>query len=439
MLSWFSFKGVRSVVELALATVINIFVPNHMFYVRQSVGRQPFFKMDKTKKKLGGLVVGNMHAHNIFGSVGWHSSNNLSKLNHYTIRGFNAAGNLVFMAELANRVVDSEAWVYRAGEVAMTFEANKYGRVAACITRTYGCVLPSATRINYARKTSGLVPIPSAVSWGLMDICGARGIGVMFDVPVVSTINNHHVLHRNKLNGIARAAVVWEGQGFYICNFRGKFLNWNGRRGKVAAADNENVFYNGHLELRGRDIKPVYDTVRRIRRKSKSVCEKSKCYYERLQIRHRHKAAYDARAAQDSVPQCSLSPSGCSSKEPAIVNVKCITRVRKTNTLEIQTRRKYLTRQTKTLPLSNNTPLVPPILPTDIFPKLSAEAKAFQDIFNSFIQGTSIGEYAESLLRVYFKSNLKCQGQISVFVDPLQDLYEDSRSISCSRRFEREA
>lgn len=61
--------------------------------------------------------------------MGWHSSNNLSKLNHYTIRGFNAAGNLVFTAELANRVVDSEAWVYRAGEAAMTFEANKYGRV----------------------------------------------------------------------------------------------------------------------------------------------------------------------------------------------------------------------------------------------------------------------------------------------------------------------
>lgn len=70
----------------------------------------------------------------------------------------------------------------------------------------------------------------------------------------------------------------------------------------------------------------------------------------------------------------------------------------------------------------NNTP--PPIPPTDIFPKLSAEAKALQDKFNSFIQGTSIGEYAESLLRVYFKSNSKRQGQISVFVDPLQDLYE---------------
>ncbi|KAK0441478.1 uncharacterized protein EV420DRAFT_1650085 [Desarmillaria tabescens] len=113
-----------------------------------------------------------------------------------------------------------------------------------------------------------------------------------------------------------------------------------------------------------------------------------------------------------------------SSKELAVVNVKRITRVGKTNALEIQTRRKYLTYQVRTLPLSNNAAPVPPIPPTDIFPKLSAEARALQDKFNSFIQGTSIGQYAESLLRAYFKSNSKCQGQISIFVDPLQDLYE---------------
>ncbi|PBK79076.1 hypothetical protein ARMGADRAFT_1041056 [Armillaria gallica] len=119
------------------------------------VGRQPFFKMDKTKKKLGGeqgkAIL--FEALCRFGaqvwwsgtctltiSAGWHSSNNLSKLNHYTIRGFNTAGNLVFTAELANRVVDSEAWVYRAGEAAMTFEANKYGRVARIYDTLIICI-----------------------------------------------------------------------------------------------------------------------------------------------------------------------------------------------------------------------------------------------------------------------------------------------------------
>ncbi|PBK75398.1 hypothetical protein ARMSODRAFT_970061 [Armillaria solidipes] len=51
-LSHIAIQGVRSVVELVLAVVINVFVPNPMFYVHQSVGRQPFFEMDKMKKKL---------------------------------------------------------------------------------------------------------------------------------------------------------------------------------------------------------------------------------------------------------------------------------------------------------------------------------------------------------------------------------------------------
>ncbi|KAK0197391.1 hypothetical protein F5146DRAFT_995079 [Armillaria mellea] len=147
MLSWFSFKvnntifGVRSVVELVLAMVINVFIPNPMFYVHRSVHRQPFFEMDKTKKNLGGLVVRNMHTHNIFSSSGWHSLNNLSKLNHFTIRGFNAAGNLVFMVELANRVVDSEAWVYRLPEslqnILLIYEKNRLGYMI-CLSLAHG-------------------------------------------------------------------------------------------------------------------------------------------------------------------------------------------------------------------------------------------------------------------------------------------------------------
>ncbi len=66
-----------------------------------------------------------------FGSAGWHSSQNLNKINHYTIRGFDAAGNMVFTAELANRMVDSEAWVYRVNQSKKTFDANNYARVVS--------------------------------------------------------------------------------------------------------------------------------------------------------------------------------------------------------------------------------------------------------------------------------------------------------------------
>ncbi|KAK0436072.1 uncharacterized protein EV420DRAFT_1487665 [Desarmillaria tabescens] len=149
--------------------------------------------------------------------------------------------------------------------------------------------------------------------------------------------------------------------------------------------------------------------------KRRSVCEKSKCYYERnrRQIRLQRRAAYDAKTSAES----------CSNEEPTVVNVKHITRLRKTNALEIQTRRKYLTRQVNSPPSSKKPAPAQPLPPVDLFLKLDAEANALQDKFNSFIQGVSISEYAESLLKAYFKSSSKRQGQIGVFVDPLQELY----------------
>ncbi len=49
---------------------------------------------------------------------------------------------------------------------------------------------------------------------------------------------------------------------------------------------------------------------------------------------------------------------------------------------------------------------------------------ALQENFNLFIQGISISEYAKSLLKAYFKLSSKHQGQISVFVDSLEELYD---------------
>ncbi|KAK0463399.1 hypothetical protein IW261DRAFT_1427578 [Armillaria novae-zelandiae] len=150
--------------------------------------------------------------------------------------------------------------------------------------------------------------------------------------------------------------------------------------------------------------------------KCNSVHKKSKRYYEKnkLQIRLRRKAAYDTRASQKTLAD----------NDPARVNVNHITRVGRTNALEIQTRTKHGRHQAQPSPSSNNVPPPPPVPPTNSFPKLSVKAKALQDGFNSFIWGMSMHEYAKWLLKAYFKLNSQCQGQISVFADPLQDLYD---------------
>ncbi|SJL06447.1 uncharacterized protein ARMOST_09784 [Armillaria ostoyae] len=159
-----------------------------------------------------------------------------------------------------------------------------------------------------------------------------------------------------------------------------------------------------------------------------SVREKSKRYYERnrLQIRlRRRRARYEATTSMES----------CASKDSTVVNVKHITRLGKTNALEIQTRKKHLKHQANSPP-SSKKPAPPPPLPLiNLFLKLNAEANALQDKFNSFIQGMSISEYAESLLKAYFKSSSKRQGQIGVFVDPLmslQALYAQNSRILCT-------
>ncbi|SJL00984.1 uncharacterized protein ARMOST_04298 [Armillaria ostoyae] len=111
------------------------------------------------------------------------------------------------------------------------------------------------------------------------------------------------------------------------------------------------------------------------------------------------------------------------------MNVKAsqrrVTKVGKTNALEIRTRSKFLNHQSNASTSSiKAAPVASLPLPADIFPKLGTEAKVLQDRFEAFIQGMSIHAYVELLLKAYFKSILQCQGQIDVFVEPLHDLYE---------------
>ncbi|SJL15549.1 uncharacterized protein ARMOST_19050 [Armillaria ostoyae] len=127
MASWISAQGMKSVMKLALSAVINIFIPKLAFYMHQSISRQPFFEGDKTKQKLQGKhgkVILNK-ALCCFGVDVWWSGACMLK-----ISGFDAAGNMVFIVELANRMVDSKAWVYRADQPKETFDTNDYARVA---------------------------------------------------------------------------------------------------------------------------------------------------------------------------------------------------------------------------------------------------------------------------------------------------------------------
>ncbi|SJL18395.1 uncharacterized protein ARMOST_21983 [Armillaria ostoyae] len=97
-----------------------------------------------------------------------------------------------------------------------------------------------------------------------------------------------------------------------------------------------------------------------------SVHEKSKRYYERHQIRLRRRATYEAKTSVES----------CANKESTVVNVKHVTRLGKTNALEIQTRKKYLKHQANSPPLSKKPAPAPPLPLVDLFLKLNAEANA---------------------------------------------------------------
>ncbi|PBK88820.1 hypothetical protein ARMGADRAFT_1033797 [Armillaria gallica] len=141
MPSWFSVKGVKFIMQLALSAVINIFVAKPTFYVRHSVGRQPFFGdgsrqklrgrrgkavLEEALRRFGVQVWWSGACTLMISSTGWHRLQNLDEINHYTIKGFNTTGSMVFAAELASRIVDSDAWVYRADRDTETFNVNKY-------------------------------------------------------------------------------------------------------------------------------------------------------------------------------------------------------------------------------------------------------------------------------------------------------------------------
>ncbi|KAK0234815.1 hypothetical protein EDD85DRAFT_792807 [Armillaria nabsnona] len=65
----------------------------------------------------------------------------------------------------------------------------------------------------------------------------------------------------------------------------------------------------------------------------------------------------------------------------------------------------------------------PPAPPPDAFPRFNAEASTVLQEFEDFLEGKVPSDYVKSLLGRYFKDNSRRQGEIGIFVEPLDDLY----------------
>ncbi|KAK0429784.1 hypothetical protein EV421DRAFT_1745124 [Armillaria borealis] len=141
MSSWLSRKGVKSVTKLVLSAAINTIVLRPAFYVQRSVSKQSLFGQKGGKQNLRGpwrkaildttlcrfgCQVWWSGTQTLAIGCGWHRSNSLSGMDHYTIRGFNDVGRMVFTAELVIRAVDSDAWVYAPSRRRKNFKAADF-------------------------------------------------------------------------------------------------------------------------------------------------------------------------------------------------------------------------------------------------------------------------------------------------------------------------
>ncbi len=67
-------------------------------------------------------------------------------------------------------------------------------------------------------------------------------------------------------------------------------------------------------------------------------------------------------------------------------------------------------------------PTVPP--PPDPFPRFNVEALKILQEFEDFLVSKVPSDYVKFLLRCYFKDSSRRQGEIGLFVEPLDILYE---------------
>ncbi|KAK0436811.1 uncharacterized protein EV420DRAFT_1487427 [Desarmillaria tabescens] len=159
--------------------------------------------------------------------------------------------------------------------------------------------------------------------------------------------------------------------------------------------------------------------------KRQAICDKSKRYYakHKPEISLRRKAVYQAQAqaqastvnqstARTVVASTHRTPSTSTlGHKPAASVVKMIAqrkRIANSNHYEI---------------VSVPVAVPQPALCPDPFLKIRADATSLVQEFEDFLRGKDPHEYVEVLLRLYFKNNSRRQGQLSLFVDPLDALY----------------
>ncbi|PBL04064.1 hypothetical protein ARMGADRAFT_1070548 [Armillaria gallica] len=106
-----------------------------------------------------------------------------------------------------------------------------------------------------------------------------------------------------------------------------------------------------------------------------------------------------------------VEPRTSNEEATSSVEVKVVTRLkrlRNTNQYEITS-----------VPVAIPKPAPPP----DLFPKYGADARVIVQEFEDYLKGRMPHDYVERLLCFYFKRNSRRQGQLMLFVDPLDNLY----------------
>ncbi|KAK0462679.1 hypothetical protein IW261DRAFT_1428097 [Armillaria novae-zelandiae] len=134
--------------------------------------------------------------------------------------------------------------------------------------------------------------------------------------------------------------------------------------------------------------------------KRQAICDKSKRYYtkHKPEISLRRKAVYQAQAQEGA------------SSTSVVKTVARRKKIANSNHYEI-------------VSAAVKVPSLSPSQAPDPFLKISADARSLIQEFEDFLHGKDPHNYVETLLRLYFKSDSRRQGQLSLFADPLDALY----------------
>ncbi|KAK0466896.1 uncharacterized protein EV420DRAFT_1698898 [Desarmillaria tabescens] len=161
--------------------------------------------------------------------------------------------------------------------------------------------------------------------------------------------------------------------------------------------------------------------------KLRAIQDKSQCYYAKREISARRKLSYQpqsSRRDRDKQEAFRTAPQTTSPSQIRNANRSAAHQPVPSSTSKFTTRLKKIrnTSQYEVTPIPVTIPMPAP--PPDPFPKFDAEALTVLQEFEDFLVGKAPSDYVKSLLCRYFKDNSRRQGEIGLFVEPLDDLYE---------------